>query len=251
MDTLDTNQNTPAADDGALRSAEPTPARFHWHWSDLLIFIGMSFFSQVVTLFLLSLVSPAFSPVSEAILSLGGLVGSVYLLGWRRKRQSWVAVGMRRVSGRWVGAAIGLGLILPIVDGFIEYGLQVLMGHLGVHPQPVQAPDSSLVSSIGFLLSIWIVAPLAEEVFFRGVLYTLVRERWGVWIGVIVSSLVFAVGHLSVPLAVPAFILGCLSALLYERTRSLWPSLIIHCLNNAGTLLTYLLLVVSLKLPLR
>lgn len=109
----------------------------------------MSFFSQVVASFLLSFVSPALSLASEAILSLAGLVGSVYLLGWRRKRDSWAAVGIRRVSGRWIGAAIGLGLILPIGDGFIEYGLQVLMGHLGVHPQPVQASAFTKIDTAG------------------------------------------------------------------------------------------------------
>ena len=190
---------------------------------DLLIFIGMSLFFQVVTFSLLSFVSPAFSLIVESMLSLAGLAGIVYVLGWRRKRESWVAVGMRQVRGRWIGAAISLGLILPIADGFIQYGLQILMGQLGVHQQPVQAPapDSSLVGSLGLLLSIDIVAPLTEEVFFRGMLYRIVRERWGVWIGVIVSSLVFAVGHLSITRAVLAFFLGSLSALLYERSRSL------------------------------
>jgi hypothetical protein len=95
-----------------------------------------------------------------------------------------------------------------------------------------------------------IAVPFAEELFFRGVLYAWLRGRWGVWVGVIVSSLIFGLVHLSPVVIIGAIPLGIVTALVYERTKSLWSSVIVHlAFNSLGLLLFYVTLASGVQLP--
>ena len=75
------------------------------------------------------------------------------------------------------------------------------------------------------------LTPLAEELLFRGILYTWLR-RWGVAVAVGVSAVVFGLAH-GVSFVLPAAILlGVLTALIYEKSGSVWPAVIAHVANN-------------------
>ena len=73
-----------------------------------------------------------------------------------------------------------------------------------------------------------VIAPFAEEIFFRGFLYQSFRNSFGVWPGAILSGLVFGVIHFEFFKLVQLAILGVILALLFERTRSLWPPIMLH-----------------------
>ena len=73
------------------------------------------------------------------------------------------------------------------------------------------------------------VAPVVEEFIFRGMLLTRWSFKWGSTIGIIVSSLVFALLH---PNMVGAFAFGVVMSLLYIRTRTLLIPMTAHLLNN-------------------
>lgn len=83
-------------------------------------------------------------------------------------------------------------------------------------------------------LAVGILAPLSEEIVFRGaVLRSLLESKtMGRWWAITVSSLLFAVAHLN-PAQMPhVFLMGLLLGWLYERSRSLIPCTILHCANN-------------------
>jgi len=87
-------------------------------------------------------------------------------------------------------------------------------------------------------LSAVLVAPVAEEVFFRGIVQTLLlnvlRRRWA---ALALASLVFAAVHFPQPQAIPALaVLGVLLGYAYERTGSLLPAIAVHSLFNLKTL---------------
>ena len=88
------------------------------------------------------------------------------------------------------------------------------------------------------ILLIVILAPLAEEVCFRGMLFGGFRRRFRLPVAAIGAGLVFGVLHYSTGIsAVPHLIvLGTIFALVYEKTRSLWPAIIFHMFNNAYAL---------------
>ncbi len=82
-----------------------------------------------------------------------------------------------------------------------------------------------------------LVAPLVEETFFRGFLFAGLARRLGVPAGVLVSALIFAAVHLNVETVIPLSVFGAVLALLYYLTGSLYPSIVLHSVNNSLALL--------------
>ena len=86
-----------------------------------------------------------------------------------------------------------------------------------------------------------IVAPIAEEVVFRGYLYPAAKRFCGPAGAVLFSSLVFAAAHGNVVALLPLFALAVLLCLIYEFTGSIWASISVHFLFNAATVAMQLL----------
>ena len=89
------------------------------------------------------------------------------------------------------------------------------------------------------LLTLVVMAPLFEEVIFRGVLLESTRARYGVVAAWLISSVVFGVVHLYPAVMVNAVVMGLILGFVYIRTASLWPAIILHAFNNG---VAYLLL---------
>jgi len=85
----------------------------------------------------------------------------------------------------------------------------------------------------GFLIIV--VAPVSEEVFFRGFMYAGLRRSMPVWVAAVISAAVWGSLHLSggnVGVAIQLAVFGVILALLYERSGSLWATIFAHGLNN-------------------
>ena len=80
-----------------------------------------------------------------------------------------------------------------------------------------------------------IVAPVAEEVVFRGYLYPAAKYFCGPVGAILFSSLVFAAAHGNVVAMAPLFLLAVLLCLIYEFTGSIWANISVHFLFNAAT----------------
>ena len=76
------------------------------------------------------------------------------------------------------------------------------------------------------------MGPIMEEVFHRGIVTRLLLRKYHPWKAIAVSGLIFAIVHLNPAQFVPAFTSGMFYAWLYYRTRSLWPGIVLHVLNN-------------------
>ncbi len=88
--------------------------------------------------------------------------------------------------------------------------------------------------SVGLLVALGLVlAPITEEILFRGLILGWLRARWGVWVGAIVSAGLFSVVHLSLGAFLPLFALGLLLAYIAVRTGSIFCSMLYHALFNA------------------
>jgi membrane protease YdiL (CAAX protease family) len=86
-----------------------------------------------------------------------------------------------------------------------------------------------------------LVAPVAEEIVFRGYLYPAAKRFCGPVGGIIFSSLVFAAAHGNVVALLPLFILAVLLCLIYEFTGSIWANISVHLLFNAATVAVQLM----------
>jgi membrane protease YdiL (CAAX protease family) len=96
--------------------------------------------------------------------------------------------------------------------------------------------DRSTVALVAGAAVVTVVAPLAEELFFRGFFYGALRNWRGVWPAAAITGLVFGAVHAGsadVAYLLPLGFFGFALCLLYERTGSLYPCIALHCLNNS------------------
>ncbi|MBN1441289.1 MAG: CPBP family intramembrane metalloprotease [Planctomycetes bacterium] len=102
----------------------------------------------------------------------------------------------------------------------------------------VQAGDELRI--ILLVLTAVLLAPLAEEVLFRGLLHGLLRLRWGIAAAGVISSAVFALFHFSLGAFLPLFLVGLLLVFVLEKTGSLLYAMLFHAAFNGVQLLAML-----------
>lgn len=82
-----------------------------------------------------------------------------------------------------------------------------------------------------------VLAPLSEEILFRGFLFGGLRKSLPFWVAALIPSVIFGslhlVGATNVAVALQLAVLGVIFCFLYERTNSIWPAIGLHGLNNA------------------
>ena len=113
--------------------------------------------------------------------------------------------------------------------GIIQTFLEDLLG-MGI-PEPDFGFDSIFIEKIFSLLTVVFVAPIMEELVFRGLIYGQLR-KYNVVFGIIASSLCFGMMHMNLSQGVPTVFMGIILAYFYETTGSLKTSILIHFLNN-------------------
>lgn len=81
-------------------------------------------------------------------------------------------------------------------------------------------------------LSVGLIGPFAEEVFFRGLCYTRMKKGMPTILALILASALFGLAHGNLIWMLVAFLAGCGMAWIYETTGSLWASILVHMTNN-------------------
>jgi membrane protease YdiL (CAAX protease family) len=120
------------------------------------------------------------------------------------------------------------------VNALYSYALSVFHIHLQTNDQAIlQQSKYAPLTTYATLLASVLVAPFCEEIFFRGFVFTgLLRGMPLVW-AIIFSALIFAVAHADPGSFAVLFVIGLALAFIRWRTRSIWPGMILHFLNNA------------------
>lgn len=118
------------------------------------------------------------------------------------------------------------------------------------HPvlQTLQDAQSTWTINLVSIIGAMVVAPLAEEILFRGIIQTgigkVVPPRFGSmrhrWWPIVLTAIMFGALHSSVPHHIPALIvLGVILGFVYERSGALLAAIMLHGLFNAKTMLWY------------
>ncbi|MGK9185733.1 CPBP family intramembrane metalloprotease [Priestia filamentosa] len=124
-----------------------------------------------------------------------------------------------------------LGLIVIIGSQYVM--LDLLQLETGSNQVQQLGPDSfnnNFLGQIIFILSVALITPIKEELLYRGLICNFLTRRHHVIMGVLVSSLIFGIFHIGFPLT--ATIMGIVFAILFYRTKSIMPSLILHIVWN-------------------
>ena len=170
------------------------------------------------------------------------LLAVTYLRFVRPGVVKWADFGFRRQvlgadSARFgwplnVVSGLSAGLVLVVLSGAVQWLLR--LG--GV--QQTQLNDYTWIRSLSLpeFALIWmagaVLAPLSEEIFFRGLIFGSYYRTQGPLVAYPVSALVFSLLHLNLPAIAPILVLGLGLAWLYRSTGSLTPCVIAHGCNN-------------------
>jgi CAAX protease family protein len=141
-------------------------------------------------------------------------------------------LGMRPFALSALGLLVATLVAYYIAAGlFATYVLQPnqedVGGELGVG-------NPSIAVAVTAVVMIAVLAPVAEELFFRGFVFAGLRSRWSLWPAALTSGLIFGLVHAptGITTVVPLAALGFALCWLYDRTGSLWPCVIAHAINN-------------------
>lgn len=159
--------------------------------------------------------------------------GVPYIWGRRVTLQT---LGLGRLMS-WTD--VGLAPLAYIVYALILFAVLTVVMQLFPVFQADQAQDigfKSLTNQLGYILAfttLVVVAPIAEEILFRGYLYGKLRYHVPMWAAVIATSALFALVHGQWNVAVDTFVLSVILCGLRELTGSVWSGILVHMIKNA------------------
>ena len=126
----------------------------------------------------------------------------------------------------WV-ALFSLGTIIPLSFLYEQLGIEM--------DENTQQIITSMMKEPWGYVAVGILAPLAEEVVFRGaILRTLlgIMSKKNHWVAILISAAIFGVVHANLAQFVNALLMGLLLGWMYYRTGSLVPGILLHWINN-------------------
>ncbi|GAC1433428.1 MAG: hypothetical protein NVSMB65_07300 [Chloroflexota bacterium] len=171
--------------------------------------------------------------------------GAFFVAVWgvvgRGTRGGWRSLGLRRASFAAFALVLPAYLLTLFVSGAatsLEAAL-LLHGHFSNPQTAILAADSSRTVGqfITLFVMVGLVGPIVEELVFRGMLYQLLRSSLPLWAAIALSAGLFALIHGLAVLLPALFVFGVALALVFEYTRSLYPSIVLHMVINTVALL--------------
>jgi len=139
-------------------------------------------------------------------------------------------LGVRRFDSSaiaWMGVAVGVYLVFAAL-------------YAGIFGVPEQEDIAEGFGALPVqILLIAIAASISEELCFRGMLFGGLRNRYPRWIAAAIAALVFGALHALTGISAvpPLMAFGFILCLLYEKTGSIVPGIVLHMLNNSVALI--------------
>ncbi len=201
--------------------------------------LSLMFILQAVISILFDIVAVVF----EAI-NLGGVSPYVEVLG---KVVSYIYVIKKVLIKR--GYQIDLGLkptkiayiaITLLTFGYIlvyDNSLEPLLANIKQAEWVVEIFNELLENKFIAYMSIVVIAPIFEEIIFRGFVFKEFLKRYSLAKAIIFSSLIFGIIHMNIHQGVATFFLGTILAVIYYKSNSLLLCILIHFINNLFCLL--------------
>ena len=129
-------------------------------------------------------------------------------------------------------------LLVPVI-AFINYFSSFLLFDFTPQQSVVSIKDENSIT-ISKILSLCLLAPVIEEIYFRGILLSTIKLIIGPFWAVLLSSIYFSIIHLNILVSPTLFVLGITLGIIAILTKSVLPSIILHALFNG--LMIYLIL---------
>lgn len=121
-----------------------------------------------------------------------------------------------------------------LLSGSLLFVAQQLLTFIDFE-QPQDVGFDQLTQQFEYLLAfltLVVMAPIAEEILFRGYLLSKLRGHVATWVAVLITSLLFGLVHFAWNVGIDTFALSIVLCLVTIWTKSLWPAILIHMLKN-------------------
>lgn len=184
----------------------------------------------------------AYEQLLDPVLLVSQLVGLAvglpwfrYLLKRRTRPGSTPEAFDAGAVARTALAAVGLGIAMQLAISVLLTLVLPLMPALESDYSEVESTMG--VESVVAVISLVVMAPLAEEVFFRGVALEFARRGVRSWMAAnVLQALLFGIAHGNIVQGVYAFAIGFVLGMVRLRTRRLWPGMALHFGVNCSSL---------------
>ncbi len=129
-----------------------------------------------------------------------------------------------------------LGFVLFFLANYIFIDIFKVENPSAQQQQLGLANVKTVLQYLLIFASVGIITPIKEEILYRGILHRFLETRHNFWIGLIISSAIFGLAHLTGGIFIIPTIMGVIFVLLYKKTNSIIPGMLLHALWNLFSL---------------
>lgn len=164
----------------------------------------------------------------------------LYVMMYRIPRR--VILPFSKVRPSDIALMVFMGLAVSTIGTYSSAAISVILSFFGFIPTHSDIYfDSNIIRSIVLFAQICIIAPVLEEIVFRGIIMQSLR-RFGDKFALFMSALIFGLIHLNFIQSPSAFLMGLIIGYFVLRTNSLRVGIAMHCANNLMSLITSIII---------
>ncbi|MFV0485151.1 MAG: lysostaphin resistance A-like protein [Candidatus Saccharimonadales bacterium] len=248
-DIVETKKSAPKkASAKKVEESKPTATKITWKtigWALLMLaWVGIALIaSQYIISFILisilgteTVLQPVWSTIYSALVYVLCLFFVVFV--------PWKLVKMKtnRDELGLTGLPTWTDILLSPVGFFVYFILSAIL--LALFASLMPGVDWNQSQDVGFqnlistsdkilaFIALVVIAPIAEEIIFRGWLYGKLRGRMPAWLSIILVSALFGFMHGQWNVAVNVFCMSVVMCLMREITGTIWSSMLLHMIKN-------------------
>lgn len=212
--------------------------RVPWTVTDALVGVAIAWFLLIFIAGFLGRVPGTigrYLPVLGSILGYAVFALVVWVIAIKIRGGKPSDLGIRKSP---VLSAFIQAFVWWVIVRFLSGLYVVTLERLGIKPSVEQGERIVRLfgsGTLGLILAVVvaaIIAPIVEELLFRGFVYPAFRQAFGVALAIVFNGLVFALVHFDTFLFVPLAIIGFALAWLFEKNNALGPPILLHAINN-------------------
>ena len=153
----------------------------------------------------------------------------------------WLALNRKDVWRRLGFVRTKLDDIGLAVPGYVVYFVLALMANLAFAAAFPELADQEQETGFGSatgqelvlaFISLVLIAPLYEELLFRGFVFRGIAKATSFWPAAVATSALFGIAHGQINVAIDTFLVGMVASWLVWRTKSIYPAILLHVIKN-------------------
>lgn len=212
------------------------------NFTDIVLFFGLFFILSVISVFIKILIEKFF----EANLVINELIDSILYVSIFILMLIIVSI-YRRVKSDETSPQTIFRKARPVSPRYILWAIiSIFSISITINPilelfsESLESIYTTMLNMNSFMLITCVfIAPVVEEILFRGIIQSDFQNKYGAVFSIIASSLIFAIIHIIPAQIISVFFTSLIIGLVYYKTNSLWSVIFIHFFNNIASVIIF------------